>query len=148
MLSTNTKNISSLLHLSTFSRFVFPFGNILAPVVLWSFNKDKSQFIDQNAKSIINFQLSIMVYTVILLLISIPFFIISAFNTFPLFVNTKLTTFHMQFNEPSTLLYFGGLLGLFAIGAFVVELLLIVLASLKARDGETYTYPLTINFLK
>ena len=32
--------------------------------------------------------------------------------------------------------------------AFIVELALIVKASLTARDGEIYKYPLTINFLK
>lgn len=148
MLSTNTKNISGLIHLSTFARFVFPFGNFIAPIIIWSLNKDKSEFIDQNGKSIINFQLSIMVYSVILVLISIPFLILGAFNAIPFFSQTELTSFHINFDEPSTLLYFGGIVGIFALGAFILELLLIVLATLKARDGELYTYPLTINFLK
>ena len=42
----------------------------------------------------------------------------------------------------------GGGLGALAILAFIIELALIVNASLKARDGELYNYPLTINFLK
>jgi uncharacterized Tic20 family protein len=35
-----------------------------------------------------------------------------------------------------------------AVIAFIIELALIVRASLAARDGKLYKYPLTINFLK
>ena len=50
--------------------------------------------------------------------------------------------------KPSKLIYIGGALGAFAIIGFILELVFIVIASLKARDGELYQYPLTINFLK
>ncbi len=42
----------------------------------------------------------------------------------------------------------GGGLGVLAVIAFIIELALIVKASLSARDGKIYKYPLTINFLK
>ena len=146
MINTHVKNISSLIHLSTFARFIFPFGNFIAPIVLWSFNKDKSEFIDQNGKAIINFQLSILIYTVALALLSIPLFIFGIFGSID-FLDLS-PNFNIGFNQPSTLLYFGGILGVIAFIGFIVELMLIILASLKARDGEVYEYPLTINFIK
>ncbi|MCB0428324.1 MAG: DUF4870 domain-containing protein, partial [Mangrovimonas sp.] len=36
---TNQKNIATFIHLSTFSRFFFPLGNIIGPLVLWVINK-------------------------------------------------------------------------------------------------------------
>ena len=56
--------------------------------------------------------------------------------------------FHINVGEPSPLLYISGGLGALAVIAFIIELGLIVKASLTARDGELYQYPLTINFLK
>jgi uncharacterized Tic20 family protein len=59
-----------------------------------------------------------------------------------------LHDFHINVGEPSPLLYIGGGLGALAVIAFIIELALIVKASLSARDGKLYNYPLTINFLK
>ncbi len=56
--------------------------------------------------------------------------------------------FHINIGEPSPLLYIGGGLGALAIIGFIIELALIVKASLSARDGQVYKYPFTINFLK
>ena len=56
--------------------------------------------------------------------------------------------FHINIGEPSPLLYIGGGLGVLAFLVFLIELALIIKASLSARDGEVYNYPLTINFLK
>jgi hypothetical protein len=56
--------------------------------------------------------------------------------------------FHFNIHEPSPLLYFTGGLGILAVFGFLLELVFIVIASLKARDGELYRYPLTITFLK
>ena len=35
-----------------------------------------------------------------------------------------------------------------AILGFILELVFIIKATLKARDGELYQYPFTINFIK
>jgi hypothetical protein len=148
MPNSNVKNISSLVHLSTFARFIFPFGNFVAPIIIWSINKDKSSFIDNHGKAIINFQLSLLIYTFFLALISVPLLVFGVFNRFHILSDSGINQFNIDFSEPSTLLYFGGVIGGFAIIGFVLELLLIILASLKAREGELYNYPLTIKFIK
>ena len=148
MLDNHQKNIATFIHLSTFSRFIIPFGNFIGPIVLWVINKDKSDFIDANGKQIINFQFSILLYTIILGTLSIPFFVFKLFNKIDFIDFNGFRDFHINIGEPSPLLYLGGALGGLAIIGFIIELVLIVLASLKARDGEIYKYPLTINFLK
>lgn len=142
------KNIATFIHLSTFTRFFIPFGNFIGPIVLWSANKNKSEFINENGKQAINFQISIFLYALIIGTVSVPFFIFNLFGGIDFINFNGFHDFHINIGKPSPLLYIGGGLGILAFLAFLVELALIVKASLSARDGELYNYPLTINFLK
>ena len=148
MLDNHQKNIATFIHLSTFSRFFIPFGNFIGPIVLWSVNKDKSEFIDNHGKQVINFQISVFLYAIILGILTIPFFIFKVFNGIDFIDFNGFESFHINIGKPSPLLYIGGVLGVIAVIGFIIELALIVVASLKARDGQCYNYPLTINFLK
>ncbi len=147
MLDNHQKNIATFIHLSTFSRFLIPFGNLLGPIVLWVINKDKSEFIDAHGKQAINFQLSILLYALIIGAITIPFFIFKFIGGIDVIDFNGFHDLHISIGKPSPLLYIGGL-GALAIIGFIIELALIVIASLKARDGAYYNYPFTINFLK
>ncbi|WOD42491.1 DUF4870 domain-containing protein [Hwangdonia lutea] len=148
MIDNHQKNIATFIHLSTFSRFIIPFGNFIGPIVLWSVNKNKSEFIDAHGKQAINFQMSILLYAIILGTLTIPFFVFKIFSGLDFIDFNGFHNFHINIGKPSPLLYIGGALGAFAIIGFILELVFIVIASLKARDGELYQYPLTINFLK
>ena len=148
MLDKHQKNIATFIHLSTFSRFIIPLGNFIGPIILWVSNKDKSEFVDSHGKQAINFQISILLYAIILGTISIPFFIFNIFSGFDFIDFHGLHDFHLNIGKPSPLLYIGGALGGLAILGFVLELVFIIKASLKARDGELYQYPFTINFIK
>ncbi|WP_299101419.1 DUF4870 domain-containing protein [uncultured Winogradskyella sp.] len=148
MLDTHHKNLATFIHLSTFSRFFIPFGNFIGPIILWAANKDKSTFIDQHGKQAINFQISVLLYAIIIGTISVPFFIFKVFRNMDVLDFPGFNNFHINIGEPSPLLYIGGGLGALAVIAFIIELALIVKASLSARDGQEFTYPLTINFLK
>ncbi len=148
MLTNNQKNIATFIHLSTFCRFIIPLGNFIGPIVLWSINKDKSSFIDKHGKQAINFQISILLYALIIGMITIPFFAINLFDAFNFIDIKPFDSFHINISKPSPLLFIGGALGGLAIVGFILELVFIVKASLKARDGELYNYPITINFLK
>ena len=50
-------------HLGTFAAFVVPFGNIIAPLIIWQLKKDESAFVVQHSKASLNFQVSLMIYT-------------------------------------------------------------------------------------
>lgn len=148
MIDTHQKNIATFIHLSTFSRFLIPFGNFIGPIVLWVANKEKSEFVDEHGKQAINFQISMLLYAIIIGTISIPFFVFNIFNGFDFVDFNGFNNFNISIGKPSALLYIGGALGALAVIAFIIELILIVNASLKARDGNYYKYPFTITFLK
>ncbi len=100
-------------HLSTLLGFVFPFGNIIAPMVLWQMKKDEYPLVDDQGKEALNFQISMTIYvliSVILIFVAI------------------------------------GIVFLIALGLF--DLIVTVIASLNAANGQKYRYPFSIRFVK
>lgn len=148
MVDNHQKNIATFIHLSTFSRFLIPLGNFIGPITLWIINREKSEFVNAHGKQAINFQISIFLYAVILGTLSIPFFVFSLFSGLDFIDFNGFHDFHINIGKPSPLLYIGGGLGVIAFIGFILELVFIIKASLKARDGEPFQYPLTINFIK
>lgn len=123
MITQNDKNYSSITHLSGFAGWFFPFGNILAPLFMWIAKKNDSTYIDEHGKAAVNFQLSLILYGILLAILILPI----------------------------TILTLG--LGLIAIliaiiPAIILKIVLIISASIKASNGEYYDYPFTIEFIK
>lgn len=52
-------------HLSGFAGFVFPFANIIAPLLIWGIKRDTHPYLDDQGKEAINFQISITIYYII-----------------------------------------------------------------------------------
>lgn len=151
METTNQKNLATFTHLSTLSQYCIPFGNYIFPILIWSTNKDKSELIDHQGKQVINFQLSILLYSLVLAIIAIPIFIVTVFSNIPL--NTIINDEEFMVNhfsiENLTGIVIVGLIAiLLFVGLKVAEFVLIIYASLKASNGEQYKYPLTIPFIK
>ncbi len=99
-----------IMHLSQFASWIIPFIGIIAPILMWTTNKDTNVEVDRHGKNILNFTLSYAIYSIALLIIIIGI---------PLLVV------------------------LFAVYAIAV-----VIASIKASNGEYWKYPLTIQFIK
>lgn len=148
MITKQHKSIAAFIHLSTFSRFIFPFGNFIGPIILWMTNKDKSEFIDTHAKDAINFQISMLLYSFIIGAISIPIFIYGFFSGFEIENIQDFENLNFDTETLTTLILIAIALLFIAIICFIIELVLVVIASIKAKDGYYYKYPLTITFLK
>ena len=151
MTLTRDRNTATFIHLSTLTQYIIPFGNYIFPIIIWSSKKDESNFIDENGKNAINFQLSIFLYTMISLAIAVPLFIYSIFN------NTTITNInegsefiidHLSAGNISGIVILAILTVLLFCFLKIIEFILIIYASVKASNGETYKYPLTINFIK
>jgi len=79
-LSESERNWAMLCHLSAFAGFFFPFGSIIGPLICWLSRKDESEWVNENGKSSMNFQLSILLYIILaiplcFILIGIPIII-------------------------------------------------------------------------
>lgn len=150
METTANKNTATLLQLSALTQYFFPLGNYIFPTIIWSFKKDESAFVNYNGKQAINFQLSLLLYCMVLLTIAVPFILYSTFTNIERLFDTD---FHWVLNQ-NTIHQISGtlLIGLVA-SAFVFilkafEFILIFYAAVKNSNGENFKYPLSIQFIK
>lgn len=150
METTTNKNTATLLQLSALTQYFIPLGNFIFPTLIWSVKKSESSFVDYNGKQAINFQLSLLLYTLILAIIAVPAFMYAFFNSLDF---TYVTDGEWEINEFTA----GDISGMVAIALVAVfffvilkaaEFFLILYASVKNSNGENYKYPFTINFIK
>ena len=100
-LTKHDRNLAAVIHASTFSKFFIPFGNFIIPLVLWTANKNENEFVDYNGKQALNFQISLLLYSVVFGIISIPFFVgffPDIFN-FDLFGFNNLNDLNLHFDS-------------------------------------------------
>jgi len=81
VLSETERNWAMFCHLSAFAGYFIPFGGVIGPLVIWMSKRDESTWVNENGKSALNFQLSMLLYLVLaaplcLIVIGIPIVII------------------------------------------------------------------------
>lgn len=115
--STVTKDVRTwcvLGHASALLGFVVPWVfHILGPLIIWLAKRNDSPEIDAHAKESLNFQISMLIYTVIagiLCLVLIGFALLFILH--------------------------------------ILNLVLVIVASIQASEGKFYRYPLTIRLIK
>jgi uncharacterized Tic20 family protein len=143
MKQNNQNTNAFLIHISAFAGFLFPFGHIITPLIAWQTLKERSPFLDRQGKEAVNFNLSYTLYAFILTLTFIPFAIGSFFRNMSHFDNLKI---NFDFNNNNILGFIG--VGTISGILYLVGIALVIIASLKAKDGEDYKYPFTIKFIK
>jgi uncharacterized Tic20 family protein len=62
---TNDTSLAVVMHLLGFAGFVFPFGNIIAPLILWLVKRPESPLLDRAGKEVLNFQISYTIYAAV-----------------------------------------------------------------------------------
>ncbi len=151
MESITEKNTATFTHLSALTQYCIPLGNYIFPILIWSSKKDKSEFVDYNGKQVLNFQLSILLYSLVLIMVAVPAFIftvLSSMNLNEVIENHETFLNHINFNNNISLIT----IGLTALLIFVllkfIEFFLIIYAAIKTSNGELFKYPLSISFIK
>lgn len=52
-------------HLAALAGFVIPFGNIIGPLIIWLIKRDESDFVNDQGKESLNFQITITILVII-----------------------------------------------------------------------------------
>lgn len=108
-----------LSHLSALAGLIIPFGNIIGPLVIWLVKKDEMPIVNEYGKESLNFQISMTIYMIAAgILAGILSFIVIGVFLFPLIA----------------------IIGL-------VDLVLVILASVQANKGLAYHYPFTLRLI-
>ena len=110
----NEKQWGMLTHLAALATLIgIPFGNIIGPLIIYLIKKDEFEFVDDQGKEVLNFQIT---WSII--------FIVSA------------------------ILIFVGIGVLMLIGFGIAWLVLVIVGTVAANNGQYYRYPFTYRFLK
>ncbi len=89
------------------------FGSIIAPLIIWQIKKDEFEFVDEQGKEALNFQISVLIYAIVAGLLC---FVCIGFILLP--------------------------------AVYIFDLIFLLIAAVKANNGEHYRYPLSIRFVK
>jgi uncharacterized Tic20 family protein len=121
----SARNWAMGCHLAALTLYVgIPFGNLLGPLLVWLFKKDEYALVDEQGKESLNFQISLLVYSIVAIIAAIA---------------CAVTVIMI----PVAIL-----LGILLAVLFVVNLVMIIVAAVKTSNGERFTYPLSIKFIK
>lgn len=144
-------NIAALTHLSALGQYIFPLGNFIIPLLIWNWKKDESQFIDSNGKQILNFQFSVLLYTLLLLLIAVPVFLfvfLDQISMAAVLNNHEWIIEKMEIGNHITIITVGILAVILLASLKFIEFVYIIYGTVQASNGNQIKYPLTIPFLK
>ena len=107
-------------HLSSLAGlFTGGIGNIIGPLIIWLVKKDTMPFAADQAKEALNFNITLLIVGVVLIVVTLVTFFIAAIITIPL----------------------GILLG-------IAWLVLTIIGAMRANEGVAYRYPFTLRLVK
>ncbi|MHC4068115.1 MAG: DUF4870 domain-containing protein [Planctomycetota bacterium] len=89
-------------------------GGVICPLILWQIKKEEYSFVDEQGKEAVNFQISMLLYWIVAMLLC-----------FVVCIGAPLVSI-----------------------VFVVDIVLVIVAAIKAGEGYSYRYPFCIRFIK
>lgn len=135
-LDRNVRLWGMACHLPLFLCLIVPVPLLSLPITLgiWLSQRSLHPFVDDQGKESLNFQLSFLLYQIVGILL----FLLLA----------SVTCTAASTNVYGTLLALTVGSFLLVVGMFLLQLLLALVAVVRAEKGEMYRYPYTIRFLK
>lgn len=114
------KQFALFVHLSALLGLVLsPLAAVIAPLVMWQIKKNESAFIDDQGKEAVNFNLTLLLVGLALVLLTLITFGLGALLTVPL-----------------------------GLALCVAWLIFAILAGIKANEGIAYRYPYILRLIK
>ena len=107
------------LQVALWKKLPLPVANLLGPLIVWLVKKDTMPFVADQGKEALNFNITLLIASIVLILVTVFTLFIAAFITIPL----------------------GILLG-------IAWLVLTIIAGIKANEGQPYRYPFSWRLLK
>jgi len=156
-ITKHERNLSAIIHASMFSKYFIPFGNFILPLILWTANKKEHAFVDYNGKQALNFQISMLLYSIVAGLVTIPFFIgfwpnLFDWNFFGFHGLSDLNNLNIHIDSDDfrfgRLIWPVGISGFLQVALAVVNIVFTILATIRTNEGEYFKYPFTIKFIK
>jgi len=104
-----------------------PVLSLLGPLAIWLWKRDSSAFIDRHGKEAVNFNISLIIYSISLSILGwIGAILMVVVIGFLILIPVAVA----------------------AVALFIIWIVVVIKAALAARDGKDYQYPLTFRFIK
>jgi hypothetical protein len=116
--TSDERTYALFMHLSLLAHIVLSIIAIAIPIVMWAVKKNESPFLDDHGREAINFQISLLIWSIIFTVLAIPLAIITC-----------------------------GVGVIVAFVPYIVGIIGMIQASVAANRGEFYRYPMTFRFL-
>ncbi|HEA29317.1 MAG TPA: DUF4870 domain-containing protein [Leeuwenhoekiella sp.] len=150
-INSHHRSVTTFIHLATFTKYLIPLGNFIFPLLLWTAQRKESPFVDEHGRRAINFQISMFIYSICAILVALPFI---AWQVIGIVKANEGYDFEGDFDAFWNFFQISGLvitaivLGTVLTGFFIVELIAVISAAIRANSGEMCHYPLSIPFIK
>ena len=124
----NARAWATICHLSALLMIVgVPIGNILGPLVIWLVKRGEYEFVDDQGKEALNFQITFLICAIALAILA----------------------FLLSFRGPYSYQFYAYFpVMLLIIGLIILNIGLVVMAAIKSNDGISYRYPFAIRIIK
>lgn len=125
------KTWSMLCHISALLSFLFSWGGIIGPLLVWQLKRKELPEIDPHGKESLNFQITLfLVYFILGIIVAGSF------------------GYGIFFRSPMS--FFGGGIGLALLFPLlnIVSFILVIIATITANNGGFFKYPLSIRFIR
>ena len=119
------KKFATICHLLGLLIILFPILNIIGPLIYWQSKKSESDYVNDQGKEAVNFQISVTIYIIFI------FFVI---------LTMKLSDFSASQGFLSFIV-------LLIVAIWFFDVVMVIVASIRANKGEKYKYPLSIRFI-
>ena len=106
------RNWAMFCHLAALA-FIIPFGNIIAPLVIWLLKKEEYPLVEDQGKEAVNFQITM---TICFIVGFLSIFVLIGFLVLPALV--------------------------------IFNIIMIIIATMKANEGKRYRYPFALRLIK
>ena len=117
--ATNDERTYALfMHLSLLAHIVLTLFAILIPIIMWQVKKDESPFIDDHGREAVNFQISLIIWSIIFTVVSIPLGFLTCGVGFAI-----------------------------ALVPYIIGLIGMIQSAQAANHGEFYRYPMTFRLI-
>lgn len=124
------RTVAALGHLAALVMYLgIPFGNILGPLVVWLLGRSRSAFVDDQGKEAVNFQVSVTLYFLALVLVLVVAVIAGRGEVTGLIALIVLAAVAM-------------------VALALFQLVMTIVAGVRASGGERFRYPLTLRLVQ
>jgi uncharacterized protein len=139
-IAAQERNWAMAAHLSALAAIAgLPFGHVIGPLIVYLVKGKESEYVGEHARASLNYQITISIFTIVGAIVFVALAVSLAFGSSS---RSEETGYAVGF--VAVWIAFGAA----ALLLILLSLIFIVMGTVAANEGRSYTYPFAIRFLR